>query len=71
MLLGLAFFAAAVAAAVLLQPPDLIAAVLVVLGIAAWFVGACSMVGYLRWFFASELSRARQDGIDTVDRKNK
>jgi hypothetical protein len=68
MLLGLALFAAAVEAAVLLQPPALIAAVLVGLGVAAWFVGACSMVGYLRWFFASELLRASRD---TPDRENK
>ena len=69
MLLGLAFFAATVEAAVLLQLPDVIAAVLVVLGFAAWIVGACSMVGYVRWFFATELAQAKRDRGDTVDRE--
>lgn len=71
MLLGLAIFAAGAEAAVLLQPPELIAAVLVVLAIAAWFVGACGMVGYVRWFLASELLQARRDRADTVERENK
>ena len=71
MLLGLALFAAGVEAAVLLQPPELIAAVLVVLAIAAWFVGACGMVGYVRWFLASELLQARRDRVDAVERENK
>lgn len=68
MLAGLALFAAGVGAAVLLQPPELIAAVLVVLATAAWFVGACGMVGYVRWFLASELVRASLDRVDTVER---
>lgn len=71
MLIGLALFAAGVAAAVLLQPPGLIAAVLVVLAIAAWFVGVCGMVGYVRWFFASELLQASRDRVDTAERENK
>jgi hypothetical protein len=71
MLVGLALFAAGVEAAVLLQPPELIAAVLVVLAIAAWFVGACGMVGYVRWFFACELFQASRDRVDTVERENK
>ena len=71
MLLGLALFAAGVGAAVALQPPGLIEAVLVVLAIAAWFVGACGMVGYMRWFFASELSQARRDIDDAIEREKK
>jgi flagellar basal body-associated protein FliL len=71
MLMGLALFAAGVKAAVFLQLPELIEAVLVVLAIAAWFVGACAMVGYVRWFFASELLQARRDRVDTVERENK
>lgn len=71
MLLGLGLFAAGAEAAVLFQPPDFIAAVLVVLAIAAWYVGACGMVGYVRWFFASELLQARQDRADTVEKENK
>ena len=71
MLLGLGLFAAGVGAAATLQPPALIEAVLVVLAIAAWYVGACGMVGYVRWFFASELLQARRDKVDTVERENK
>lgn len=71
MLIGLALFAAGVGAAVLLRPPELIAAVLVVLAIAAWFVGACGMVGYVRWFFASELLQASRDRVDTAKREKK
>ena len=71
MLMGLALFAAGAEAAVLLQPSELIVAVLVVLAIAAWFVGACGMVGYVRWFLASELLQARRDRVDAVERENK
>ncbi len=71
MLMGLALFAAGAAAAVLLQLPQLIVAVLLVLALAAWFVGACGMVGYVRWFFATELLQARQDQVEVVERENK
>jgi len=71
MLMGLALFAAGAAAAVLLQLPQLIAAVLLVLALAAWFVGACGMVGYVRWFFASELLQAQRDQVDVVEREKK
>ncbi len=71
MLMGLALFAAGAAAAVLLQLPQLIGAVLLVLALAAWFVGACGMVGYVRWFFASELLQAKRDHVDVVERENK
>lgn len=71
MLMGLALFAAGAAAAVLLQLPQLIVAVLLVLALAAWFVGACGMVGYVRWFFATELLQARRDQVDVDERENK
>jgi hypothetical protein len=29
------------------------------------------MVGYVRWFFASELSQARRDKVDAVEREKK
>ena len=70
MLMGLALSAAAAGASVLYQP-KLISLVLFVLAIAAWVVGACGMVGYVRWFFASELSRVRQDNPGTFDKKDK
>ena len=71
MLMGLAVFAAAGGAAVALQPPKLIEAVLVVLALAAWLAGACAMIGYVRWFFASEFSRARQENFDVPEKKDK
>ena len=69
MLIGLAFFAAGVGAATALQPSRLIEGVLTVLAIAAWFIGACAMVGYVRWFFASEFLRAKRDAADAVERE--
>ena len=71
MLMGLALSAAGVGAAAALQPPALIEAVLAVLAIATWFVGACGMVGYVRWFFASELLQAMRDRADAVEREKK
>ena len=71
MLIGLAFFAAGVGTATALQPSKLVEAVLIILAIAAWFVGACAMVGYARWFFASELLRARRDAVDAVEKDKK
>ena len=71
MLMGLALSAVGVGAAAALQPPVLIEAVLVVLAIAAWFVGACGMIGYVRWFFASELLQAMRDRADAVEREDK
>ena len=61
MLMGLALFAAGVGAAVNLQPPGPMSAVLVVLALAAWLIGACAMVGYVRWFIASEIAQAKRD----------
>jgi flagellar basal body-associated protein FliL len=61
MLMGLALFAAGVGAAVNLQPPAPLAAALIVLALAAWVTGACAMVGYVRWFIASEIAQAKKD----------
>ena len=71
MLMGLVFFAATVGAAVAFQPPKLVEAILLLLAIAAWFVGACGMIGYVRWFFAAELVRATREKIDADKRENK
>lgn len=71
MLMGLALSVACIEAVVLLKPSELISTVLVVLVFVAWFVGACAMVGYVRWFFASELSQARRDKIDAAEREKK
>jgi hypothetical protein len=61
MMMGLALFAAGVGAAVNLQPPGPVAAVLVALALAAWLTGVCAMVGYVRWFIASEIAQAKRD----------
>jgi hypothetical protein len=31
------------------------------LGLCAWLVGACAMVGYVRWFIAAEIRQATED----------
>lgn len=61
MLGGLAAFALAVATAVLMKPTEPVAVLLVLLGLAAWLVGACAMVGYVRWFIAGEVRQAKKD----------
>jgi hypothetical protein len=70
MLMGLALSAAAAGAAVLSQPSP-ISLLLLILALAAWFVGACGMVGYVRWFFAGEFARAREDGAALSEKKQK
>lgn len=70
MLTGLALCAVGVGAASL-QPSKLVEAILIILAIAAWVVGACGMVGYVRWFFASEFARAKQDAINAAEREKK
>lgn len=61
MLAGLALFAAGAGAAVQIQASTLAAAAMTVLAFAAWVVGACAMVGCVRWFYASELEQTRRD----------
>ncbi len=70
MLLGLALSAAAAGLAVLTQP-SLVSLGFVIVAFAAWFVGACGMVGYARWFFAGEWARAAQDRANSLDEKRK
>jgi Tfp pilus assembly protein PilN len=70
MLMGLALSAAAAGAAVLSQPSP-ISLLLLILALGAWFVGACGMVGYVRWFFAGEFARAREDGAALSEKKQK
>ena len=54
MLAGLALFAAGVAATVVYEVSAIVAALLTGLSLAAWGAGACAMVGYVRWYFATE-----------------
>jgi hypothetical protein len=58
MLAGLALFAAGICAAVFFEVSELVAALLTGLALAAWGMGACAMVGYVRWMFASDVARA-------------
>ena len=71
MLAGLALFGAGIGAAVLFEVSDLVAAMLTGLSLAAWGMGACAMVGYVRWVFAGEKDKARREGavITGKDRK--
>ena len=61
MLVGLACLAAAAGGAVLAQDYWLISLLFSVLAFAAWVVGACAMVGYVRWLFATEVQRVKRD----------
>jgi hypothetical protein len=51
--------------------PSPISLLFLVLAFAAWFVGACGMVGYVRWFFAGEFARAREEGAAMSEKKLK
>jgi hypothetical protein len=59
MLMGLACLAAAAGGAVLTQDFWLISLLFSVLAFAAWVVGACSMIGYVRWLYAAEVERVK------------
>lgn len=69
MLMGLAVAAAAAGAAAAFEPPKAVEAVLVLLALAAWCIGACAMVGYVRWFFGSELQRAAQERAEALEKE--
>lgn len=59
MLVGLALFAAGVSASVFLEVSDFVAAIMTGLSLAAWAMGACALIGYVRWMFASEVERTK------------
>ena len=61
MLTGLAGLAAAAGGAVLAQEHWPVSLLFSVLAFVAWAVGACAMVGYVRWFFAAEARRMKED----------
>jgi hypothetical protein len=61
MLIGLACLAAAAGGAVLAQDYWLISLLFSVLAFVAWVVGACAMVGYVRWLFVTEVERTRKE----------
>lgn len=64
MLAGLALFAAGVSASVFYEVSAVVAALLTGLALAAWGVGACALIGYVRWMFASEVERTKPDGLE-------
>jgi hypothetical protein len=61
MLGGLGLALAGAHAASALGPSGPAWALLVLLVAFSWFVGACAMIGFVRWFFAAELARARRE----------
>ena len=61
MLMGLACLAAAAGGAVLAQDYWLISLLFSVLAFVAWVVGACAMVGYVRWLYSVEANRLKGD----------
>jgi hypothetical protein len=62
MLMGLACLAAAGGGAVLARDYWVISMLFSILAFAAWAVGACAMVGFVRWMFAADAERLRKDG---------
>jgi hypothetical protein len=68
MLISLALFAAGAGGAVLANENWVISMALSILALAAWIVGACSLIGYVRWYFAGEVERVRRD-LDRPDGK--
>lgn len=57
---GLAAFAASGAISTFIELPPLVKTLLYPLMFASWFVAACGMVGYVRWFFAQASAEARK-----------
>jgi uncharacterized membrane-anchored protein len=55
MLGGIAVFTVLGGLATLFEVPRVVAGFMGLVMLAAWFVGACGMVGYFRWFFRSEV----------------
>ena len=71
MLMGLALSAAGAGGGVLAQHSVLASMALTALGLAAWLVGACAMIGYVRWYFRSEVQQAQQDRAEDERRVRK
>lgn len=67
MLAGLVLSAAGAGAVVLLKSYDLLAMLMTLFVFGAWCMGACAMVGYVRWYFATEVQRMKSS--ETKDTK--
>jgi hypothetical protein len=61
MLLGLAGLAAAAGGAVLAQDYRIVSLFLTMLAFCGWIVGACAMVGFVKWLFAASLRDLNRD----------
>ena len=61
MLMALGVAMAGVQAVAWLQPSDAVKGIIVLVVAFAWGVGACALVGYVRWMFASEVERAKRE----------
>lgn len=72
MLMGLALSIAGIAVVVTFKLSETLSTVVVIFVAATWFAGACAMVGYVRWFFASELliSKQNKEIAEAKERKN-
>lgn len=60
MLGGLTLSAAGTVAVVLLKSYDLLAMLMTFFVFGAWCMGACAMVGFVRWYFASEVEQMKR-----------
>jgi hypothetical protein len=69
MLMGLALAAAGAGGGVLAQHSALASMALTILSLVAWLVGACAMIGYVRWMFRSEVQQAEKDRIEDEQRR--
>ncbi len=61
MLAGLGLSAAGAGAAVLLKSYDLLAMLMTVFVFGAWCMGACAMIGFVRWYFATEVQQMKKN----------
>jgi hypothetical protein len=71
MLMALAAAMAGVEAVALLRPSQLVTGLIVLIVMFAWVVGACAMIGYVRWMFRSEVERAKQDAASGKNSREK
>lgn len=57
---GFAVFVAAGGLAALVELPGVIKALLYLVMVAGWVVGACGMVGYVRWYYGQSRDEIRK-----------
>ena len=64
---GLAIFTISGALAMLGELPRVIDAALALVMLAAWFVGICGMIGYLRWLFSPRSYRPPESDSNRLE----